>query len=100
MGFKKDFIIYEKGETKVYINQCHNPGKKTRLFTIRRDDDREYGYLLGVIKFDGGWKQYLTFFEPDTKWSAGCKKKIAEFEEIINKKWRDEHLKNDKHTWA
>ena len=85
----KDFIIYERGETLVYINQCRNKGKKTKLFTIRRDDKTGYAHLLGIIKFDGAWRQYVTEFEPNTKWSAGCKKKIAEFEEIINKKWRD-----------
>jgi hypothetical protein len=88
MGFMKDFIIYEKGETKVYINQCHNKSKKTKLFTIRRDDDRGYGHLMGVIRFNGAWRQYITEFEQGTIWSSSCKKKICEFEDLINKQIR------------
>jgi hypothetical protein len=86
-----NFTVYEKGETKVYINQCYNKGKKTKLFSIRRNDKTGRGCLLGLIKFDGAWRQYVTEFEPNTKWSSGCKKKIAEFEDIINKKWRTKH---------
>lgn len=88
MSFMKDFIIYEKGETKVYIHQCHNKGKKTKLFTIRRDDDTGYGRLLGVIRFNGAWRQYVVQFEPETIWSSGCKKNICKFEDLINGKWR------------
>jgi hypothetical protein len=88
MGFIKNRIIYERGKTKVYINQCHNPGKRTNLYTIRRDDKQGFAWILGIIKFDGAWRQYVTEFEPNTKWSAGCKEEIAKFEREINKKWR------------
>lgn len=89
MSFMKERIIYESERTQVYINQCHNKGKKTKLFTIRRDDQHGRAELLGLIKFDGAWRQYVTEFQPDTKWSAGCKEEIAKFEREINKKQRD-----------
>lgn len=85
----KDFIIYKSEKVLVYINQCHNPGKKTKVFSIRRNDKKSAGMFLGLIKFNGAWRQYVTEFEPKTIWSAGCKKKIAEFEELLNKQFRD-----------
>ena len=93
MSFMKEFVVYEKGETKVYINQCHNPGRKTKAFAIRRDDKKGCAWFLGEIKFSGAWRQYVSEFEPGTIWSAGCKRKIAEFEEILNKKFREKHKK-------
>ena len=89
MSFIKDFIVYESKGVKVFINQCHTHGMKTKLFSIRRGDNTGLGHLLGVIKFSGRWRQYVSGFERDTIWSAGCKEKIAEFERIETKKWRD-----------
>jgi len=85
----KDFIIYEKGKTKVYINK-NNKQKDRKLFTysIRRDDKYGLAQFLGLIRFDGGWRQYITEFDKNTKWSSGCKKKICEFEDKLNLKWR------------
>ncbi len=90
MSFMKDFLIYENKEKKVKIsiNECHNKGKKTKLFTIRQNDKNGFGYILGIIKFHPSWWQYVTEFEPNTIWSSGCKKKLCEFEDILNKKWR------------
>lgn len=89
MSFIKPRIIYESKKTKVYINECHAKGRKTRIFAIRRDDQHGRAELLGVIKWDGAWRQYVTEFETETKWSAGCKEEIAKFEREINKKQRD-----------
>ena len=89
MGFMKNTTIYERGKTKVYINQCHNPGKKTKLFAIRRDDSTGVGDFLGLIKFDGAWRQYVFCPEQETKWCAGCKEEIAKFERELNKKLRE-----------
>lgn len=88
-NFMKNFIVYKSDKVLVYINQCHNPKKKTKLFTIRRDDKNGYGDLLGEIRFSGAWRQYVTEFEKGTIWSAGCKEKIAEFERILNKQFRE-----------
>ena len=88
MNFIKPVTIYENKNTLIYINQCHNKGKKTKLFAVRKNDRTGIGYLLGTIKFDGGWRQYILFPEPNTKWSSSCKKAIADFEEKQTKKWR------------
>lgn len=92
----KDFIIYRKGTTRVYIHKGtrtfwkNNRWVKHKLcwYGIRRDDDTGLSLWLGIISWDGAWRQYVTCFEPNTKWSAGCKKKIAEFEDIINNEHR------------
>ena len=92
----KEFIIYQKEDTKIYIHKGarnvwrNGKWRPTKLYWygIRKDDDTGYGDLLGIIKFDGGWRQYVTHFEPSTKWSSGCKKKICEFEDMLNIKWR------------
>lgn len=85
----KDFTVYERGKVKVFINQCYNPKKKTKLFAIRRDDKSGLGRFIGTIRFSGAWRQYVTEFEKGTIWSAGCKEKIVEFEKILNKQFRD-----------
>lgn len=100
MGFIKPVIIYEriydkKKKVRVYINQCHNKGK-TKLFTIRRDDSQGFAHLLGVIKWDGAWRQYVTEFEPDTKWCSSCKRAIADFEDKLNKDFRKKQNKKIK----
>ena len=51
MAFIKDRIIYERGKIKVYINECHAKGKKTRIFAIRKDDKTGLADLLGIIKW-------------------------------------------------
>lgn len=93
MAFKKETIIYENKSTKVFINQCHTKGRKTRLFAVRRDDKKGLGHYLGEIKWSGAWRQYV--FTPPaftTLWSSGCLYGIAEFLDKINKeeraKWR------------
>ena len=90
MSFMENFTIYESPnkKVKVYIEEVHNGRRITKLFAIRRKDYGELIYL-GAIKFDPGWRQYITEFEPNTKWSSGCKKKICEFEDIITTKWRE-----------
>ncbi len=92
MGFMKETIIYEGKETRVFINQCHNPKKKTRLFSVRKDDDSGFGELLGIIKFSGRWRQYIFEPEKNTIWSKSCLSGIIEFLDKINKeeraKWR------------
>lgn len=79
MAFCKDKIIYENKTTKIYINQCHNKGRKTKLFSIRKDDSTGLAELLGIIKWNGRWRQYV--FEPkkDTMWSHGCLAEVSYF---------------------
>jgi len=88
MAFIKPVTIYKGKGTTVKINQCHNPGRKTNLFAVRRDDKRGYGEFLGEIRFDGAWRQYVFIPDAGTKWSASCGRAIFDFCEEITKKWR------------
>ena len=88
MSFIKPRTIYKSKTVHVYINECFNPKKKTRLFAIRRDDKTGLGEVLGLIKFSGAWRQYITDFVPDTLWSSSCKRAICDFEDEMNAKWR------------
>jgi len=89
MSFIKDVVIYKKGETKVYINQCHNKGKKTNFYTVRKNDKTGLGHLLGFIYYSGAWWQYI--FEPSntTIWSSSCLLGITKFLDETNKKQRE-----------
>jgi hypothetical protein len=91
MGFIKHVIIYERNEVKVYINQCHATGKKTKVFAIRKDDNTGLAEYMGGITFNPRWRQYV--FEPEiaTYWSSGCMKNITSFIDDLNMKWRKKH---------
>lgn len=92
MGFIKEVIIYQRNETRVYINQCHAKGKRTKLFAIRKDDKTGLAHYLGGIRWHGAWRQYV--FEPYglyTIWNHGCLDGISAFLKQLNTKWRKEH---------
>lgn len=85
----KEFIVYQRGRTRVYIHKGRREkGHKLCWYGIRRDDSTGLCALLGIIKFSGRWRQYVTEFEPDTVWSSGCKKRICEFEDLLNARWK------------
>lgn len=90
MAFIKEVTIYEKGEVKVYIHQCHNLGKKTKLYAIRKNDKTGLAHILGTIKWHGAWRQYVFFPEMicQTFWSAGCLRGIEDFLIKINQRKR------------
>jgi hypothetical protein len=88
MSFIKEKIIYEKDETKIYINQCHAKGRKTNIYAVRRNDKTGLAHLLGLIKFNPRWRQYVFEPEKNTIWSSSCVKGIVEFIDEINYKWR------------
>lgn len=84
-----DFIIYERGEVKIYVcGPAKEKHKKLPIYMIRRDDKTGYADLLGIISFNPRWRQFTTKFESGTQWSSGCKRRICDFEDIINAKWR------------
>ena len=98
----KDFIIYEKGETRVYIHKGtkrfwrNNKWITHKLcwYGIRRDDKTGLSHWLGIISFNPKWRQYTTKFEPNIEWSAGCKYMISIFENKINYEWRKSLKRN------
>ena len=83
MSFIKEIEIYKGKTSRVYINQCHNKGKKTKLFAIRKDDKTGLMDLLGLIKFNGKWRQYAFYPEEKTYWNSSCMKNIAQFIEEL-----------------
>lgn len=92
----KEFIVYEnkKKNVRIYIHKGRrDKGHKLCWYGIRRDDTTGLADWLGIIEFSPRWRQYVTVFEPNTQWSAGCKEKIAEFERMINTKWRKSLLR-------
>jgi hypothetical protein len=87
--YQEEFIVYENDNTKIYIHPFEKEkNRKLVQYGIRRDDHTGFAHLLGLIKFNGGWRQYITEFKPNTIWSAGCKEKICEFERMMNEKWK------------
>lgn len=87
--FIKEVTIYQSEKIRVYINECYSPGRKTRIFAVRKDVEKVCaGRYLGSISWDGAWRQYVFCAEPNTKWSAGCKEEIAKFERMMTKKQR------------
>ena len=92
MAFRKSIVIYERGENRVFINQCHNPGKKTWLYSVRKDSSKGLGELLGLIKWNGAWRQYCFYPGNQTFWSSSCMQGIIEFcieiTQIQRMKWR------------
>lgn len=98
MRFIEDVIIYESKTTRVYINQCHAKGKKTKVFAVRKDvDDKCYADYLGAIQWNGAWRQYCFYPETETMWSSGCMKGIITFIDKINKQHKDS-LHRRQHT--
>lgn len=93
MSFMKERIIYQSKTVRVYINECHAKGRKTRIFAVRRDDEKGYARYLGEIKWSGAWRQYAFFPKSNTMWAAGCKEEIAKFEREMNKKQREKWKK-------
>lgn len=88
MAFIKDRLIYKSEKVRVYINECHAKGRKTRIFAVRRDDQKGYGRYLGSIEWDGAWRQYTFMPDESTGWSKGCLKEICDFLDEMNKKQR------------
>jgi hypothetical protein len=90
MRFIKNVTIYENtaAKTKIYINECHRCGRKTRVFAVRKDDKTGLAEYLGSIKFNPRWRQYVFNPEKDTFWSSGCMKNIMIFIDKMNLSWR------------
>jgi hypothetical protein len=84
LAFKNLITIYESESTRVYINQCHNPRKKTQLYSVRKDSSTGLAEHLGLIKWNGAWRQYCFFPDLETLWSSGCLQGIIDFLTEIN----------------
>jgi hypothetical protein len=88
---KKNYTLYFTRATmprKKFIN------RKTKVWSLRKDDDKGLGHLLGVVCFRYGWRQYVFAPENNTDWSKGCLEFVSQFLEYQNALWREE--KNEK----
>lgn len=84
------FTIYERADKKVYI---YNKGIKLRnrklpIYHIWCDENKASS-IFGVISFNAKWRQFTTKFAKNTEWSAGCKRLICDFEDVLNEQWRE-----------
>ena len=96
-----DFIVYQKGSTLVYIHKgtkkSFNNKKwikhKTYWYGIRKNSESGLAEILGIIQFNGGWRQFVFMPQPETYWSKGCLQRINEFLDKLNKEFRNKHKK-------
>jgi len=90
MAHIKNIILYEKEDTKIYINQCirnfkwEKRKRKTERYAIRRNDNTGLGHFLGGIQWCGRWRQYVFEPEPRTIWNCNCLQGIMRFLFKIN----------------
>lgn len=52
------------------------------VMNIRHNDQ------IGIIQWDGGWRQYVFTAFPSTIWSSGCLKDVQEFIEALMAEWK------------
>lgn len=64
-----------------------NPGKKTKIFNIFNKVTEDY---LGIIKWNGSWRQYCFYPDSYTHWARGCLKEIYEFIEKLMEERKNE----------
>ncbi len=50
-------------------------GRKTATYGLV---NRSSGLSIGVVKWYGSWRQFCFFPHPNTVWSAGCLKDVAD----------------------
>ena len=55
-------------------------GRKTQRWAIWNHS----GVYLGVVKWEGGWRQYVFWPEPSTLWAASCLTDLAAFVADLN----------------
>lgn len=83
-------------EYHLYFVKAKKIGKlrklKTNVYIVRKDDNKGFGQRLGLIKWHGGWWQYVFYPDSETFWNYKCLEQVAEFLDEINdkqrKKWR------------
>lgn len=50
--------------------------RKTRVFKIRSTSDQ---VLLGIVRWENGWRQYVFCPRNQTIWSVGCLEDLRQF---------------------
>lgn len=95
------FVIYEKGDTFIYIHKGTNKNfdyhkrklvkRKTYWYGIRKNNKSGLAEILGIIQFNGAWRQFVFMPQEDTYWSKSCLERINEFMDKLNKDFRKKH---------
>ena len=60
------------------------PLAKTRRWYV----DDKAGQPFAIIKWYGGWRKYVCYFQADSFCDQSCLRLIAKFLEGVNKEWR------------
>lgn len=64
--------------------------RKTDIWIVNKiNSNIEIVEKLGIIKFDGAWRQFICETANNTKWSASCFDQISDFLKEQNNKWRN-----------
>lgn len=58
-----------------YIEQP-TPNTKTKRWLVHNKVTKEN---IGIIRWYGGWRQYVLFPLSDTYWAKGCLEEVSEF---------------------
>jgi hypothetical protein len=66
------------------------------IYIIRKNSEYALAERLGIIKFDGAWRQFVFYPDADTRWSSGCMDLINNFIKDRNQKWRKSILRRRK----
>jgi len=91
MQKESEWIVYQKGLTKVFIfaKGVKIKSHKLPIYHIWREEGTAHANsIIGVISFNGRWRQFTSKFCENTEWSSSCKRRICDFEDILNVKWR------------
>jgi hypothetical protein len=68
---KAKYIRFELAEEKLHVREA-----KTQQWIIVSVSSND---ILGVIKWNGPWRQYVFHAGPNTFWSVGCLNDVQEF---------------------
>ena len=90
-----------KGKYLEFMSAEIKKGRKTKVFHIF---NHVTGTFLGKVKWECGWRQYISVFELDAweklRFSAGCHREVSDFIDELMEEWRVEkkHSQNLNNT--
>jgi len=70
-------------EYLIFKQEWGGKNAMTRKTGMWRVESRNHGFLLGMIQWNGQWRQYCFFPEVQTVWSEGCLRDLADFMKSI-----------------
>lgn len=77
---------YQGGTTHLeYRKNRLKKGLKLHTYDVINE---QFGQKIGVIRWRGGWRQYVFRADNEVDMSRGCHKEINKFIDNLMKKWR------------